>query len=118
MNSYMAALRRYAEFSGRSRRSEFWIFALVNFLVSLALGLIEAVVGLPPSLSVIYALFVLIPWIAVTVRRLHDTDRSGWWILVWFVPVIGFFVMLLFMILEGTKGPNRFGPDPKAAPAA
>jgi uncharacterized membrane protein YhaH (DUF805 family) len=65
-------------------------------------------------LSGLYTLAVLLPSIAVTVRRLHDTDRSGWWILLGFIPIIGGIILLVFYVLEGTRGPNRFGPDPKA----
>ena len=123
-------LRRYADFSGRSRRLEYWSFVLFIFLatfgsifVSVLLdGLITAVVG-HGSVSVVIAvslllvlglgwLALIIPWFAVLVRRLHDTDRSGLWLLLWLLP-FGGFVILVFLLIEGTNGPNSYGPDPR-----
>ena len=124
MSWYLQALMKYAVFSGRSRRMEYWYFVLFNILVSIVLGVIDALlfgtldsgmgVGL---LSGIYGLAILIPSLAVTVRRLHDIDRSGWWILIALVPLIGTIVLLVFALLEGTAGPNRYGPNPKEATA-
>ena len=119
MNWYMAALRKYATFEGRARRKEYWFFALFNFLAVLLLAMLdmaagtfsaEAEIGL---FSGLYLLGVLVPSIAVTVRRLHDTDRSGWWILISFVPLIGALVMLFFTVKDSQPGANRFGPNPK-----
>lgn len=124
MEWYLKVLRQYADFNGRARRKEYWMFFLFNFLIFLALGLVEMVLGLGFGgvglLSGLYALAVLIPGLAVTVRRLHDTGRSGLWILVAFIPFIGALVLLYFMVIEGNSGPNQYGPDPKgmAAPAA
>ncbi|MCB2078220.1 MAG: DUF805 domain-containing protein [Novosphingobium sp.] len=122
--------KRYADFSGRSRRKEYWMFALFQFIVSIILvGLIFAggmsvdpVTGEPDmgamgmlgvGLLVIYGLGTFIPALAVIVRRFHDQDKSGWFVLLNFIPYIGGLVVLVFMLLEGTRGPNRFGPDPK-----
>lgn len=126
MQWYLKALRQYADFGGRARRTEFWMFVLVNLIISVVLGIVDTVTGTanayamggaasfsPGVLGSIYGLAVLIPSIAVTVRRLHDTDRSGWWILIQLIPVVGTIVMLVFVCLEGTRGPNRFGADPK-----
>ena len=119
MNWYIQALKKYADFSGRARRKEYWFFALFNILISLALGIIDNVLGTYSAeahtglLEAIYSLAVLVPGLAVTVRRLHDTNRSGWWLLMVLIPLIGWAVLLVFMILDGTPGENRFGPDPK-----
>ena len=123
-------LRRYADFSGRSRRLEYWSFVLFTILATfgsifasaLLDGLITAVAG-HGSVSVVIAaslllvlglgwLALIIPSFAVLVRRLHDTDRSGLWLLIWLLP-FGGFVILVFLLIEGTNGPNSYGPDPK-----
>jgi uncharacterized membrane protein YhaH (DUF805 family) len=117
MHWYLQVLRSYADFNGRSRRSEYWHFLLVNLIVALVLGFADFVVrkivgfGL---LGTIYALAVLVPGIAVSIRRLHDTDRSGWWLLLAFVPIIGL-VLIWFMAEEGSAGTNRYGQNPKLA---
>jgi len=117
---YLEALKKYAVFSGRSRRKEYWYFVLFNIIVAIVLSLIDMLLGTFSSasniglLSGIYSLAVLIPTIALTVRRLHDTDRSGWWILINLVPFIGSIVILIFALIDGTPGDNRFGPSPKA----
>lgn len=118
MSWYLAVLKNYVGFSGRARRKEYWFFALFNFIIMLALIFIDVSmmggnggtgVGV---LSGLYSLAVLIPSLAVTVRRLHDTDRSGWWILIGIIPLIGL-VLLVFMFLDGTPGNNSYGSDPK-----
>jgi uncharacterized membrane protein YhaH (DUF805 family) len=121
---YLQALKKYAVFSGRSRRMEYWYFVLFNILVSIVLGAIDGLLlGTRGSyvgaglLSGIYGLAILIPSLAVSVRRLHDIDRSGWWILIALVPLIGTIVLLVFALLEGTPGANRYGPNPKEATA-
>ena len=127
MRWMLMPLRRYAEFTGRSRRKEYWMFYLLNILISLFVGLLF-VVGYYADMSqsemdtylmpvvyiaCVYALATLIPGLAVTVRRLHDTDRSGWNILWGLVPLVGGFILLYFYVSDGDQGPNRFGPDPK-----
>jgi len=120
---YLEAIKKYAVFSGRSRRKEYWYFVLFNIIVSIVLGWIDALLGTRGSyagaglLSGIYGLAVIIPSLAVTVRRLHDIDRSGWWILIGLVPLIGVIVLLVFALLDGTPGDNRYGPNPKGATA-
>lgn len=119
MNWYLAALKKYAVFAGRARRKEFWFFMLFNTLITVALAMIDLWTGTYDEdvglglLSGLYAVAMIVPSIAVTVRRLHDTDRSGWWYLLLFIPVIGALVILVFMLLDGTPGSNRFGPNPK-----
>ena len=128
MHWMLMPLRRYAEFSGRSRRKEYWMFALLNGLIGLTVGLVflvgyyadmsqtEMDTWLMPILWLagLVSLAFLIPGIAVTIRRLHDTDRSGWNLLWGLIPLFGALLLLVFYVTEGTRGPNRFGPDPKA----
>lgn len=116
MDWYVGVLKKYVEFSGRARRKEYWMFFLVNFVIALALAVVDAVLGFG-LLGGLYALAVLLPSLAVTVRRLHDTGRTGWWVLIGLVPLIGIIVILIFMVLEGQPGDNAYGPDPKAAGA-
>jgi uncharacterized membrane protein YhaH (DUF805 family) len=121
MGWYLEALKKYAVFGGRSRRKEYWYFVLFSLVVSLVLSAIDALLGTFSSstnvglLSGIYGLAIIIPSIAVSVRRLHDIDRTGWWVLISLVPVIGAIVLLVFAVLNGTPGENRFGPNPKAS---
>ena len=122
MNWYMAVLKKYAEFTGRARRKEYWMFALINFLICVVLVVIDVQSGLsnPMGLGVLsglYSLAVFVPSLAVSVRRLHDTDRSGWWLLILLVPLIGAIVFLVFMLLDSQPGENRHGPSPKYAAA-
>lgn len=116
MNWYLGVLKKYAVFAGRARRMEFWMFLLINFIVSIILTCIDIFVG-TAVLGMIYSLAVLIPSLAVTVRRLHDIDRTGWWVLIALVPVIGAIVLLVFAVLDGTPGSNRFGDNPKGSEA-
>ncbi|TDV66069.1 DUF805 domain-containing protein [Pseudomonas sp. LP_7_YM] len=103
---YFDVLKKYAVFNARARRKEYWMFFLINFLVSIAIGVVEGLMGWPQYISNLYSLVLLVPGIAVGVRRLHDTDRSGWWLL---VPIAN----LVFLATDSTPGPNRFGPSPK-----
>jgi len=113
MNWYLDVLKKYAVFSGRARRKEFWMFLLFNIIIAIVLGIIEGIIGSPGIIGMLYSLAVLIPSIAVSVRRLHDTDRTGWWVLIGLVPFIGFIVLLIFMVFDGTPGENQYGPSPK-----
>ncbi|WP_022963882.1 DUF805 domain-containing protein [Halopseudomonas pelagia] len=119
MDWYLEVLRKYAVFSGRARRKEYWFFALFNMLAMLVLSFVDGMIGLYSMeagmglLSGIYALAILIPSLAVTVRRLHDISRSGWWILIAFIPLIGALVLLVFTVLDSKPGSNQYGPDPK-----
>ncbi len=109
MEWMLLPLKRYAEFSGRSRRKEFWMFWLLTLILGFIAGIIDGVLGLTTStisVRLLVQLAVLVPSIAVAIRRMHDQDRSGWWIL---CPIAN----IIFLFIEGTKGPNRFGPDPK-----
>jgi len=105
----------YANFEGRARRSEYWYFALANFIITLVLrGIDYAIGGIDfQIISGIYGLATLIPGLAVSVRRLHDVNKSGWFLLLWLLPVIGWIWLLVLFFTEGTVGPNQFGEDPK-----
>ena len=143
MEWMLMPLRRYAEFNGRSRRKEYWMFTLFLILVSVVLLLLEMAAGVDEMfgagggpLSLIFTLATFVPSLSVSVRRLHDVDRTGWWLVVplvalvllgfagvtqfgWLAAVAGIvalvslIVILVFAVSDGTPGPNRFGPDPK-----
>ncbi len=117
MNWYLEVLKKYAVFSGRARRKEYWMFFLFNIIIAFLLGFVEGLAGSPGVIGMLYSLAVLIPGTAVSVRRLHDTDRSGWWLLITFVPLIGAIVLLVFMIQDSNPGQNQYGENPKEATA-
>lgn len=118
MNWYLDVLKKYAVFNGRARRQEYWMFVLFNIIISVVLSIVDGMLGMSVAegvglLGALYGLAVLLPGIGVSIRRLHDTNRSGWWLLIAFVPLIGFVVLLVFMVLDSTPGENRFGSNPK-----
>ena len=116
MQWYLAALKKYATFEGRARRREYWFFILFLILIGIGLGVVEGLLGTGGIVMGLFMLAMLVPNIAVTIRRLHDSDHSGWWFLAYFVPILNL-VPFVFMFFNGTAGANRFGPDPKAGPA-
>ena len=123
MDYALMPLRRYAEFSGRSRRKEYWMFTLLMLVAGLVIGTIEGILGINTMVGGIYGplttlliLATIVPSIAVGVRRLHDTGKSGWWYLIILVPLIGGLVLLFFFVSDGTRGPNEYGADPKDPP--
>jgi len=115
---YIQVLKKYADFSGRASRSEYWWFMLFTTLVNIILMVVDSQLGTfndaagMGMLGGLYTLLVLLPSIGVQVRRLHDVDRSGWWLLIYLVPIIGFIVIMIFACMKGTSGSNRFGLDP------
>jgi uncharacterized membrane protein YhaH (DUF805 family)/uncharacterized RDD family membrane protein YckC len=119
MNWYLEVLKKYAVFSGRARRKEYWYFILFSVIMIIPITVIDYVTGTFNAkvgmglLGAIYMLAVWIPNIAVSVRRLHDTDRSGWWLLIILVPLIGFIVLLVFTVKDSDPRENRFGSNPK-----
>jgi uncharacterized membrane protein YhaH (DUF805 family) len=123
MKWYIEVLRKYAVFGGRARRMEYWMFNLLNLIIAWLITFIEITAGLADSmgefgpLSWLYMLALIVPHIAVTVRRLHDTDRSGWWNFIILVPLIGVIVLVVFMAQDSKPGENRFGVNPKEASA-
>lgn len=120
MNWYLHVLRNYAVFSGRARRKEYWMFALFNVLFGIALMVADNVLGLAVEeigygpLYGLYTLFVLLPSLAVLVRRLHDVGKSGWMVLIVFIPLIGAIWLLVLLVMDGQAGENQYGPNPKA----
>ena len=115
---YIQVLKKYADFSGRASRREYWWFVLFTTLASLILAVVDSALGTfndqagMGMLGGLYALLVLLPTIGVQVRRLHDVDRSGWWLLIYLVPLVGMIVIFVFACMKGTPGSNRFGLDP------
>lgn len=119
---------KYATFSGRAPRSEFWWWALFVFLANIGLGIVDiALFGSTTTtgssisgttdfspLSNIFSLATLLPSLAVTVRRLHDRDKTGWWWFLWLIPLVGWIILIVWLATEGTRGANRYGPDPLA----
>ncbi len=120
MNWYLEVLKKYAVFSGRARRKEYWFFNLFYFIIFIVLAFVDGMTGtLSPEVGIglltgIFILAMIIPAIAVSIRRLHDTDRSGWWIFISLIPLIGGIWYIVLMVLDGTSGDNKYGPDSKA----
>ena len=113
MNWYLDVLRnKYALFDGRARREEYWMFTLINFLISIILGFIAGAIGLK-FLSYVYSIALFVPSIALGARRLHDTNRSGWWQLLCFIPIIGWLVLLYWYVTDSDTGSNQYGENPK-----
>lgn len=113
INWYLKVVRdNYVNFSGRARRSEYWYFVLCNFLISIVLGIIGYVLGLS-FISNIYGLALLLPSLAVSVRRLHDVNKSGWFLLISLIPLIGTIWLIVVLATEGNRGSNQYGEDPK-----
>ncbi|MGZ8225781.1 MAG: DUF805 domain-containing protein [Methylococcaceae bacterium] len=119
MNWYLEVFKKYAVFSGRAGRQEYWYFTLFNILVGILLRVMDQITGNLDYetglglLSTFYSLVVLIPATAVLVRRLHDTDRSAWWLLIALVPLIGELVLLVFTLQDSQPGNNQYGANPK-----
>ncbi len=116
MEWYLKVIQNYVGFTGRARRTEYWMFVLFNFIISIVLSLLEYFAGLGRVLTTLYGLALFLPGLAVSVRRLHDTGRSGLWVLISFIPIIGAIILIIFMCMEGERGYNKYGPDPKLAP--
>ncbi|MFP5221130.1 MAG: DUF805 domain-containing protein [Acidobacteriota bacterium] len=120
---YLEVLRNYAVFSGRARRKEYWFFVLFNLLAGMALGFVDGLAGTYNEssgyglLSTIYLAATFLPALAVTVRRYHDTNRSGWWVLIWLVPLVGIVVHLVFALKDSQPGSNQYGQNPKGIQA-
>ncbi|KWT94496.1 DUF805 domain-containing protein [Candidatus Magnetominusculus xianensis] len=104
---YITVLKKYAVFSGRARRKEYWMYILYNFIFSIVAGVVDGVLGID-AVHMIYTLAVVVPSIAAGIRRMHDVDKSGWFLL---IPLYN----LYLAVTEGTRGDNKYGPDPKAS---
>lgn len=123
MKWYFKVLKQYADFNGRARRKEYWYFFLINFLITFTFGFLTSLSGSVASNSAIitfssmfigiYSLAIFLPSIAVGVRRLHDTNRSGWWILIGLIPFIGALILIFFFVQDSQPGTNKYGPNPK-----
>lgn len=114
---YLKPFKQYVDFEGRARRKEYWTFTLGNMLISLLLGGGGAMGFGSELIGGLFSLIVFIPGIAVAVRRLHDTGRSGFWIFILLVPLVGLFVMIYFLVLDSESGSNEYGPNPKTVTA-
>lgn len=124
---FMTAVRtcfsKYVGFSGRARRSEYWWFGLFSFLLGVVTNIIDAVLGTGYDnttgglVNTLASLAIFLPGLAVAVRRLHDTDRSGWWVLIGLIPIIGWILLIVWFCTDSKPGDNRFGPNPKTGPA-
>jgi uncharacterized membrane protein YhaH (DUF805 family) len=130
MNWYLEALRNYANFNGRARRKEYWFFGLFNFVIYIGYLFFAGIVlgtlfrreasGIAFVLFLplwVYALGIIVPHLAVAVRRLHDTGKSGWWLFITFVPLVGGIILLVFLCTDSQPGPNEYGPNPKGIQA-
>ncbi len=116
MKWYLAVLKKYACFSGRARRKEYWMFFLFNMIFAIAIGILSAVPtigGFFRILAIIYPLALLIPGLAVTVRRLHDSGKSGWYILISLIPFVGSILLLVAVCKDSQLGENQYGECPK-----
>ncbi|MFK4135902.1 DUF805 domain-containing protein [Pseudomonas luteola] len=115
MDAYINMWKNYFDFNSRVSRKDYWCARAIDFLALMAIVLFGKALNLGENLSAIYALASIIPVISLSVRRLHDTNRSGWWYLIALVPVIGWLILFVFMIMKGDDGTNRFdGEAPKA----
>jgi uncharacterized membrane protein YhaH (DUF805 family) len=116
---YILVFKRWLDFRGRSRRSEYWYFSLANFIVSILLSVIESVVGIDGegfgggALSGIYSLVTLVPGLSVSFRRLHDVGKSAWWLLLVLIPILGWIPLLIWCIRDSDENRNEYGPNPK-----
>lgn len=124
MKNYLKVISNYATFSGRARRSEYWYFVLFNMIFAIIAMVLDNVLGttfkmgygvqLPYGyIYLLYVLAILIPGLAVAVRRLHDVGKSGWFILIAIIPIVGAIYLLVLMLTEGKQGINEYGPNPK-----
>ncbi len=113
MNYYISVLKQYAEFSGRTARKEYWMFVLINFVISVVIGVVGNAINME-MLSTLYSLAVMIPGLAVSIRRLHDINKSGWMLLVSLIPIVGLIWLIVLMATKGDEGENQYGPAPVA----
>lgn len=118
MKWYLKCFKQYADFKGRARRTEYWMFALFNFLALMIAIILDNILGTSFSFGYgwvyfIYVIMAFLPGLAVAVRRLHDTNNSGTFLLIAFIPIIGFIWLLILLAKDGTKGSNKYGNDPK-----
>ena len=113
MKYWIQCWKKYATFSGRARRKEYWMFILFNMLVAFGVNIVDAVLGMEGVLAAGYSLAAIIPSWAVFTRRMHDIGKSGWWWLIGLIPVVGTIVLLVFICKDSQPGDNAYGPNPK-----
>ncbi len=113
MEWYLKALRQYADFEGRARRKEYWMFTLFNLIFAILALVIDGLIGTGAILYFFYVLATLIPNLSVSVRRLHDVGKSGWMYLVALIPLVGFIWLLVLFVTDSEPGDNIYGPNPK-----
>ncbi|WOF81491.1 DUF805 domain-containing protein (plasmid) [Pseudomonas sp. FeN3W] len=113
INNFISVVSNYSNFEGRATRSEFWYFALAYLIINIALGIVDALIGFNGlvNFSNAFALFMLVPYLAVGARRLHDTGRSGWFQLIMLIPLVGIIALLVMWTIKSDSGENRFGPQ-------
>jgi uncharacterized membrane protein YhaH (DUF805 family) len=109
-----SGFQNYVNFQDRAQRSAYWYWVLFAFIVGTVANILDTVIfrGWFSPLSILTTLVLILPGIAVSVRRLHDMDRSGWWMLLLFIPIVGAIILIIWFCMRGTAGSNRFGPDP------
>ncbi|QYJ74422.1 MULTISPECIES: DUF805 domain-containing protein [Shewanella] len=112
MEYYIGAWKKYADFTGRARRKEFWMFFLFNLIVSIGMNLVDMALG-SMLVGTLYSLAVFLPSLAIGARRLHDTGRSGWWQLIALIPIIGIIILIVFYC-QDSQDENDYGENPKA----
>ncbi|MCL1080017.1 DUF805 domain-containing protein [Parashewanella spongiae] len=112
MDHFIGCLKKYADFTGRARRQEYWMYALVYVVLYVVIGIVDSILG-STILSIVFSLGLLLPSIAVAARRLHDTGRSGWWQLLGLIPIIGWIVLLIFYVQDSHED-NEYGSNPKS----
>ncbi|UOQ72851.1 DUF805 domain-containing protein [Hymenobacter cellulosilyticus] len=123
MEYFLQALRKYAVFTGRARRKEYWMFVLFQVLIGIAAAIVDGILGTgfeygSGMVSALVTLGLFLPGLALGVRRLHDVNKSGWFWLIVFIPLVGAIWLLVLACTEGTQGPNQYGPDPKGSAVA
>ena len=123
LNTYIEVAKKYMVFTGRSRRTEYWTFTLINLAIAIILSVLGAILGsiagilgsIVSIISMLFSLVMLLPGIAVAIRRLHDTGRSGWWLLIALIPFVGALILIYFLVLDSQPGSNQYGANPKEA---
>ncbi|CAI3579233.1 MULTISPECIES: DUF805 domain-containing protein [Clostridium] len=113
MNWYIEVLKKYADFNGRARRKEYWMFILFNIVIAIVLSVIDSLLGTAPIIYLVYILAVFIPSISVGVRRLHDIGKSGWWLFISFIPLVGGIWLLILTCKDSEPTENAYGVNPK-----
>ena len=113
MNWYLKVLKQYADFNGRARRQEYWMFVLFNIIVSVVVSVLDSIMGTWGAIVGLYGLAMLIPGLAVSIRRLHDIGKSGWMVLIVFIPLIGIIWLIILLATDSTPGNNQYGNNPK-----